>query len=60
VIVVAPPTRSEPDQAEVDGRLRRALAKLGVREAAAKVAAETGLRRAELYRRALAIRDEKG
>jgi 16S rRNA (cytidine1402-2'-O)-methyltransferase len=60
VIVVAPPTRSAPDQAEVDGRLRRALAKLGVREAAAKVAAETGLRRAELYRRGLAIRDEKG
>jgi 16S rRNA (cytidine1402-2'-O)-methyltransferase len=60
VIVVAPPRRSEPDQAKVDGRLRRALAKLGVREAAAKVAAETGLPRAELYRRALAIRDEKG
>jgi len=60
VIVVAPPTRSEPDQAEVDGRLRRALAKLGVREAAAKVAAETGLPRAQLYRRALAIRDENG
>src|SRR5499427_10404079 len=49
VIVVAPPTRSEPDQAEVDGRLGGALATLGVREAAAKVAAETGLSRAELY-----------
>lgn len=60
VVVVGPPERREPDQAEVDERLRTALAELGVREAAAKLAAETGLSRGELYRRALALRDEKG
>ena len=58
-MVVGPPERSEPDQAEVGGRLRTALAELGVRDAAAKLAAETGLPRRGLYRRALAIRDEK-
>jgi 16S rRNA (cytidine1402-2'-O)-methyltransferase len=60
VIVVGPPEPSEPDRAEIEGRLRAALAELGVRDAAAKLAAETGLPRSELYRRALAIRGEKG
>ena len=36
-------------------RLRAALAELGVRDAAAKLAAETGLPRSQLYRRALAL-----
>ena len=57
VVVVGPPEHGEPDQAEVDERLRKALAELGVREAAAKLAAETGMPRGELYRRALAMRD---
>jgi 16S rRNA (cytidine1402-2'-O)-methyltransferase len=60
VVVVGPPEPSAPDRAEVDGRLRAALAALGVREAAAKLAAETGLARSDLYRRALAIRNETG
>ena len=60
VIVVGPPERIAPDRAEIDGLLRAALAELGVRDAAAKLAAETGLPRGELYRRALAIRDERG
>ena len=60
VVVIGPPERMEPDRAEIDGLLRAALAELGVRDAAAKLAAETGLPRGELYRRALAIRDEKG
>jgi 16S rRNA (cytidine1402-2'-O)-methyltransferase len=59
VIVVGPPEREEPDQAEVDERLRTALAELGVREAAAKLAAETGMPRGKLYRRALAMRDRE-
>ena len=59
VIVVGPPEASQPSGAEIDGRLRTALAELGVRDAAAKIAAETGLGRSELYRRALAIRREK-
>jgi 16S rRNA (cytidine1402-2'-O)-methyltransferase len=57
VVVVGPPKHHEPDQAEVDTRLRAALAELGVREAAAKLAAETGMTRGKLYRRALAMRD---
>jgi 16S rRNA (cytidine1402-2'-O)-methyltransferase len=57
VVVVGPPEHHEPDPAEVDERLRTALAKLGVREAAAKLAAETGMPRGKLYRRALAMRD---
>ena len=57
VVVVGPPEHHEPDQAEVDKRLRTALAELGVREAAAKLAAQTGMPRGQLYRRALAMRD---
>jgi 16S rRNA (cytidine1402-2'-O)-methyltransferase len=60
VIVVGPPGASELDPADVDERLRAAVAELGVREAAAKIAAETGLGRSQLYRRALAIRGDKG
>jgi 16S rRNA (cytidine1402-2'-O)-methyltransferase len=56
-VVVGRPEHHEPDRAEVDKRLRTALAELGVREAAAKLAAETGMPRGELYRRALAMRN---
>jgi 16S rRNA (cytidine1402-2'-O)-methyltransferase len=59
VIVVGPPEATAPDHAAVDSRLQAALAELGVRDAAARVAAETGLSRSELYRRALAIRSDK-
>ncbi|MGH7114606.1 MAG: 16S rRNA (cytidine(1402)-2'-O)-methyltransferase [Stellaceae bacterium] len=59
VIVIGPPEPAELDPEDIDRRLRAALAGLGVRDAAAKLAAETGLGRAELYRRALAIRDGK-
>ncbi|HZU89972.1 MAG TPA: SAM-dependent methyltransferase, partial [Stellaceae bacterium] len=55
VIVVgsAPPAR--PDWQAIDQKLRALLAAGGVREAAARLAAETGLPRRELYRRGLAI-----
>jgi 16S rRNA (cytidine1402-2'-O)-methyltransferase len=59
VVVIGPPGRNEPDTANIDERLRAALGELGVRDAAAVLAAETGLPRGELYRRALAIRDEE-
>jgi 16S rRNA (cytidine1402-2'-O)-methyltransferase len=59
VIVVGAPEPSTPDDAEIGGRLRAALAEKGVSSAAAQVAAETGLPRSELYRRALALRGEK-
>jgi 16S rRNA (cytidine1402-2'-O)-methyltransferase len=59
VVVVGGPEHSEPDEAEVDQRLRSALAELGLREATAKLAAETGMPRGKLYRRALALRDKE-
>jgi 16S rRNA (cytidine1402-2'-O)-methyltransferase len=59
VIVVGAAEPSKPAGAEVSERLRAALSELGVRDAATRVAAETGLPRSELYRRALAIRGEK-
>jgi len=60
VVVVGPPERVQPDRAELDRRLRAALTEFGVRDAAAKLAAETGLSRGDLYRRAIEIRDGKG
>jgi 16S rRNA (cytidine1402-2'-O)-methyltransferase len=59
VIVAGPPELGPPDAGEVDRRLYAALAELNVRGAAARLAAETGLPRSELYRRALAIRDRE-
>ena len=56
VIVVGPPESATPDHVAVDDQLRAALAESGVRDASARVAAETGLPRGQLYRRALAIR----
>lgn len=57
VIVVGPPEAARPDMDEVDRRLNATLGEHGVREAATRLALETGLPRKELYRRALAIRD---
>ncbi len=59
VVLVGPPEPVRPDWAEADKMLRAALASFSVRDAAAKLAAETGLSRGELYRRALSIRREK-
>ena len=57
VVVVGPPEPAAPlAEDELDRRLRAAMADFGVRDAAAKLAAETGLSRQHLYRRALAIR----
>ena len=60
VVVVGPPAPSVPALDEIESRLRAALRTVGVREAAARIAAETGLPRRELYRRALALRDGGG
>ncbi len=59
-VVVGPPEPAAPDPADIDARLGAALRELGVRDAAAKIAAESGLARAALYRRALALRDKAG
>ena len=58
-IVVGPPDSTGPDHAAIDDCLREALAELGMRDAATRVAAQTGLPRRQLYRRALAIRGDK-
>jgi 16S rRNA (cytidine1402-2'-O)-methyltransferase len=55
--VVGSPEPAAPlAEDELDDRLRAAMADFGVRDAAAKLAAETGLSRQHLYRRALAVR----
>ena len=57
VLLVAPPQETGPlDEAEIDALLAAALAKLPASAAAADVAKATGLKRADLYKRALAIK----
>lgn len=59
VVVAGPPAAAAPPSADaVDAQLRAALRQSGVREAAAAVAAATGLPRRRLYARALALKDE--
>jgi 16S rRNA (cytidine1402-2'-O)-methyltransferase len=59
VVVVGPPLPdAAPSADDVDAQLRTALRLSGVREAAAAVAAATGLPRRQLYARALALKDE--
>jgi 16S rRNA (cytidine1402-2'-O)-methyltransferase len=52
-IVVGPPEQEDPE--DLDGRLRAALAGNSVKDAAALVAAATGLPRKLVYSRALAL-----
>ncbi|HEY5210701.1 MAG TPA: 16S rRNA (cytidine(1402)-2'-O)-methyltransferase [Stellaceae bacterium] len=61
IVIVAGPPLPVPvtGAAEIDARLRAALASLGVRDAADRVAAATGLPRRQLYARALALKDEE-
>jgi len=61
VVVVGPPLPdAPPSAADLDERLRAALATMHVKDAAASVAAELGLPRREVYARALALRPEPG
>lgn len=61
VVVVGPPLPdAPPSAADLDERLRAALATMHVKDAAATVAAELGLPRREVYARALALRPEQG
>jgi 16S rRNA (cytidine1402-2'-O)-methyltransferase len=56
VVVVGPPgAATAPDAETVDALLRQALQTLSVREAAAQVAAATGIARRTLYARALTL-----
>jgi len=58
VIVIGPPApeRDTADPAEAEARLREALATMRPTEAAAAVAAETGVPRRELYARAVRLK----
>ena len=63
VIVIAPPDKSAvlaADAVDIDTQLGAALESLGVRDAAAKVAAATGVSKRELYSRALALTGRGG
>jgi 16S rRNA (cytidine1402-2'-O)-methyltransferase len=59
-IVVGPPEadRAAPDPAELDARLHAALAEFSLRDAVQRVSADTGLRRKQVYQRALALSRE--
>jgi len=55
VVVVGPPEPAVHAARDIDARLAAALERHGVREAASQVAAELGLQRSLLYRRALEL-----
>ena len=61
-LVIAPPARlaADAEPAEIDDLLRAALARSSVKDAVAEVAMLTGQSRRELYRQALALREESG
>jgi 16S rRNA (cytidine1402-2'-O)-methyltransferase len=52
-LVIGPPPEEAPDATDLDTLLEAALARLSVKDAAAEVAAATGLKRGDVYRRAL-------
>lgn len=55
VVVIGPPNADSSAPPDIDALLRDALATMSVRDAAATVAAATGLPRKEVYSKALAI-----
>ena len=57
VIVVAPPAGDAAKVDDVDDLLRRALARVSVKDAVGEVALATGRPRREVYQRALALAD---
>ncbi len=59
-VVVGPQEAGQPDAEDLDNQLRRALAGASVRDAAALVAAATGLPRKLVYARALELGQSEG
>jgi 16S rRNA (cytidine1402-2'-O)-methyltransferase len=55
VIVIAPPVETETEDADVDALLRRALARVTVKDAVGEVALATGRPKREVYQRALTL-----
>jgi 16S rRNA (cytidine1402-2'-O)-methyltransferase len=60
VVLIAPGRDAEVSQAEAEAALREALGRLGPADAASEVARATGLKRRELYRRAVALKAGHG
>ena len=60
VLVIAPPDDRAPavSSEELDARLKRALARGSLKDAVAEVTDETGLKRREVYARALALAED--
>jgi 16S rRNA (cytidine1402-2'-O)-methyltransferase len=59
VVVIGPPEEEAASEEDVDALLRRALATMSVKDAAATVAAATGAPKRVVYARALEIAGEK-
>ena len=59
VIVIAPPAEEEASAGDVDELLRKALARVSVKDAVGEVALATGRPRREVYQRALDIEKER-
>jgi 16S rRNA (cytidine1402-2'-O)-methyltransferase len=55
VVVIAPPTETEAEDADVDALLRQALERVSVKDAVGEVALATGRPKREVYRRALEL-----
>jgi 16S rRNA (cytidine1402-2'-O)-methyltransferase len=60
VIVVAPPQETETQSADIDAMLRRALARVSLKDAVGEVALASGRPRREVYQRALDLAKEDG
>jgi 16S rRNA (cytidine1402-2'-O)-methyltransferase len=61
VVVVGPPAEDAPPaEDEIDARLTEAMASMSLRDAAALVAAATGLPKRDVYARAVALGRDKG
>jgi 16S rRNA (cytidine1402-2'-O)-methyltransferase len=60
VLVIAPPQAlAQPSAGDADALLRRALARVSLKDAVSEVAQATGLPRRDLYQRALALVEEQ-
>jgi 16S rRNA (cytidine1402-2'-O)-methyltransferase len=58
--VIAPPPEDEaPDAEQVDGLIRKALARVSMKDAVGEVAMATGLPKRDIYQRALELAKDK-
>ncbi|MEP4165708.1 16S rRNA (cytidine(1402)-2'-O)-methyltransferase [Maricaulis sp.] len=58
VIVIGPASETGWDEARIDAALKRVLAEMRVKDAAAEIAAQSGWAKRDVYARALALRDK--